>query len=152
MYSTNTPENNQQSIREKLIAGLRQYEIVAKSHDLAVINESLSLWLEREIANATTVLCVCNKEFKEDWESVNGNTASSGYVRLGLVQSLRHLVYATVNQGGNLSKYAMVFLEESDEEYVPTKYLQGDPRHFMMDNVEDIVKFVSHIPTHVTSA
>ena len=125
--------------------------INAKSHDLTVIKESPSLWLEREIIDATAVLCVCNKEFKEDWESVNGNAANSGYVRLGLVQSLRHLVYATINQGGSLSKYAMIFLEESDKEYVPTKYLQGDPQHFTLDNVEDIAKFVSNIPTHATS-
>ena len=148
VYSPNTPEKKQDLIRTQLISGLHSYGIDTRSHDLTCIKESPSLWLEREIANATAVLCVCNKEFKEDWESVNGNTASS----LPLVQSLRHLIAATVHKGGRLSKYAMVFLEEKDKEHVPTSYLLGDPRQFMASKLEHIARFVLDVPTHTTSS
>ena len=147
VYSPNTPEKKQDLIRTQLISGLHAYGIETRSHDLTCIKENPSLWLEREIINATAVLCVCNREFKEDWESVNGNTASS----LPLVQSLRHLIAATVHKGSRLSKYAMVFLEEKDKEHIPTGYLLGDPRQFMANKLDYIAGFVLDVPTHTTA-
>ena len=144
VYSTNTPKKKQTIINRHLIAELCSYGIETKSHALTCIRESLSLWLEREITSANAVLCICNKEFKEDWEAESRSAANS----LPLVWLLRHLVHATVNQGGDLSKYALVFLDERDEQYVPTKYLQGDPRHFTVKKVEDIANFVTNKPTH----
>ena len=147
VYSPNTPETKQDLIRTQLISELHSYGIDTRSHDLTCIKESPSLWLEREITSANAVLCICNKEFKEDWEAKSLSAANS----LPLVQSLRHLVHATVNQGGDLSKYAMVFLEEADRDYVPTSYLQGDPRQFMVDKSDSIARFVLDVPTHTTS-
>ena len=147
VYSPNTSEKKQELIRGHLITELRLYGIETHSHDLTCIKESPSQWLEREIAKATIVLCVCDKEFKGDWECSQNNTNS-----LPLVQSLKHLIYATVNQGGDLSKYAVVLLKPTDKDYIPTRYLQGDPRQFMVTDVDAIGRFVCNIPSHVTSS
>ena len=144
IYSPNTPEEKQDFIRSNFIPKLESDGIRTLSHDFACIKESPSSWLEREIAKATVVLCVCNKEFKEDWEGRNPNTASS----LPLVQSLRHLILATVHQGGDLSKYAVVLLESCDQKYIPTMYLRSDPRQFRLTEVDAVARFVCNVPSH----
>ena len=131
VYSSRAPEKNQEMIRNHLLSELQSYGIEARSHDLTCIKTSPSLWLEREITKATIVLCVCNKEFKEDWECPQSAPTS-----LPLVQSLRHMIAATVNQGKDLSKYAVVLLEPADRNCVPTMYLQSDSRQFMIDDVD----------------
>ena len=144
IYSTNTPERNQDKIRMEFFSELKSYPgIKIMSHDLTCIKTSPSMWLEREITKATVVLCVCNKEFKEDWECPQSAPTS-----LPLVQSLRHMIAATVNQGKDLSKYAVVLLEPADRNCVPTMYLQSDSRQFMIDDVEDVARFVCDVPTH----
>lgn len=146
VYSPSTPEKDQELIRHQFIPELQSYEVKVQSHDFACIKESPSQWLENEISKATAVLCVCNREFKNDWESRESNTHS-----LPLVPSLKHLVHATVQQNECLSKYAIILLEPTDKLYIPTKYLQGDPRQFSVNDIEDIVRFVRGIPSHSMS-
>ena len=144
VYSPNTPEKQQDWIRRDFIPKLQSEGIKTLSHDFTCIKESPSLWLEREISKATAVLCVCNREFKEDWEGCKPTSPTS----LPLVQSLKHLILATVHQGGDLSKYAVVLLESHDQQYIPTKYLQSDSRQFGLTEVETIARFVCSVPTH----
>ena len=144
VYSPNTPVEQQEWICRDFIPQLESNGIKTLSHDFACIKESPSLWLEREISKATAVLCVCNREFKEDWEGCKPTSPTS----LPLVQSLKHLILATVHQGGDLSKYAVVLLESHDQEYIPTKYLQSDPRQFGLSEVDAIARFVCNVPTH----
>lgn len=144
VYSPNTREEQQDWICHDLIPQLESDGIKTLSHDFACIKESPSLWLEREISKATAVLCVCNREFKEDWEGCKSTSPTS----LPLVQSLKHLILATVHQGGDLSKYAILLLESHDQKYIPTKYLQSDSRQFGLTEVDAIARFVCSIPTH----
>ena len=147
VYSPSTPEKDQELIRHQFIPELQSYyDIKVQSHDFACIKESPSQWLEHEISKATAVLCVCNKEFKNDWESREVSSHS-----LPLVPSLKHLVHAAVQQNECLSKYAIILIEPTDKSYIPTKYLQGDPRQFSVNDVEDIVRFVRGIPSHSMS-
>lgn len=147
VYSPSTPEKDQELIRNQFIPELQSYDgVKVQSHDFACINESPSQWLEHEIAKATAVLCVCNKEFKSDWESREISAHS-----LPLVPSLKHLVHATVQQNERLSKYAIILIEPTDKTYIPSKYLQADPRQFSVNEIEDIVRFVRGIPSHSMS-
>ena len=146
VYSPSTPEKDQELIRHQFIPELQSYGFKVQSHDFACIKESPSQWLEYEIAMATAVLCICNKEFKNDWENREGGTHS-----LPLVPSLKHLVHAAVQQNECLSKYAIILIDPADKSYIPTKYLQADPRQFSVGNVEDIVRFVRGIPSHSMS-
>ena len=145
VYSPCTPDKDQELIRCQFIPKLQSYGIKARSHDFECIKESPSQWLEREISRATVVLCVCNEEFKNDWEGT-----VSGAHSLPLVQSLKPLIHATVQQNEPLSKYAIVLLNPRDKDCVPTKYLQGDPRQFLMNDIEEIARFVHGIPSHIT--
>lgn len=144
VYSPNTPEEQQDMIRRDFIPKLESNGIKTLSHDFTCIKEGPSSWLEREISRATAVLCVCNREFKEDWEGCKPSSPSS----LPLVQSLKHLIFATVHQGVDLSKYAVVLLESCDQQYIPTMYLRSDPRQFGLTEVDIIARFVCNVPTH----
>ena len=141
IYSSNTPEREQALIRTNLISELESCRIKISSHDLTCIQGGPSAWLECETKKATVVLCVCNKEFKDDWE---GRSEAS----LPLVQSLRHLIHGTVQSGKTLSKYAVVLLEPSHKEYIPTMYLQSDSRQFVLNDAEDIARYVLDIPSY----
>ena len=147
VYSPSTPEMEQELIRCKFIPELQAYRVKVQSHDFACIKESPSQWLEREIAKATAVLCICNREFKNDWESRESSAHS-----LPLIPSLKHLVHATVQQNERLSKYVIVLLEPSNKDCIPTKYLQADPRQFSVNDIEDIARFVRGIPSHSMSS
>ena len=150
VYSPSTPTEELRLIRFEFIPELRSYGFKVQSHDFACIKESPSQWLEREIATSTAVLCICNQEFRNDWEGTKSGSHSS----LPLVESLKHLVHATVQQNECLSKYAIIFLKpgDVDRDYIPTKYLQGDPRQFLVSDVENIARFVHGIPSHSTSS
>ena len=146
VYSPNSKQEDKHLILQLLVSDLQKYGVETKSHDITCIRESLSQWLEREIGQADAVLCVCNKEFKQDWENFTSRSQ-----HLPLISSLKHLVHATVNQGKSLSKYATVLLCQRDKNYIPSLYLQGDPRQFLVTDVEDIARFVQNIPSYCSS-
>lgn len=146
IYSINTPKEKKESIRHDLIVELDSFGIETISHEFACIKESVPLWLETEIKKATAVLCVCNKEFQEEWEGTNSNFMSS----LRLVEPLKHCISATV-QGGDFSKkFAVVLLEPCDKQYIPTIYLH-DCRQFMVTEADALARFVCNIPCYLTS-
>lgn len=144
IYSPNTTEREQELIHI-LMAELQLYRIKVLSHDLTSIQGSTSAWLEREAKKASVVLCICNKEFKEDWE---GQSEAS----LPLIQSLKHLIHGTAqNIDESLSKYAVVLLELSHRQYIPTMYLQSDSRQFTMPDTRAIAQYVKNIPSYELS-
>ena len=141
VYSPNTIEREQQLIHSNLME-LQLWGIKILSHGLVPIQGSTSAWLEREAKKANAVLCVCNKEFRDEWE---GQSEAS----LPLVQSLRHLIYGTVQtHGESLSKYAVVLLEPSHRQYIPTKYLQSDSRQFTLTDTTAIAQYMLNIPPY----
>ena len=145
IYSPNTVESEQNLIHSNLISKLQSYDgIETLSHDLTVVYGSVSEWLESEVKNANVVLCVCNKEFKDDWEGSHSTSKP-------IVQSLKHLILGTVQSGKSLSKYAVVLLDPSHKDYIPTMYLQSDPRQFTVTDSEAIARFVLDIPYYAIS-
>ena len=145
IYSSNTAEKEQESIRT-MISELQSYGIEPLSHDCTCIQGCPSVWLEREVKKATTVLCVCNKEFQDEWE---GQSCPS----LPLVKSLQHLIQATIQTAPaeSLSKYAVVLLKPSHRQYIPTKYLQSESRSFTMAEMEAIAHYVFKMPYYELS-
>ena len=93
--------------------------------------------------NASAVLCVCNAEFKQEWDKKNSDSP--------LVSSLKQLIYANVNREEGLSKYATVLLRKSDRECIPTPYLLNT-RNFYVDEPDDIARFVHQVPAYTTCA
>ena len=145
--SPNTNESEQQFIYTQLIAELQSYGIETMSHDFTCIQGGPSAWLESEAKKATVVLCVCNKEFKDDWEEEE----ESRQVSLPLVRSLKHLIHGTVQSGKSLSKYAVVLLDPSHKRYIPTMYLQSDSRQFILTDTKAIAEYVLKSPSYKLS-
>ena len=143
IYSSNT-EEKEQGLILTMISKLKSHEIEPLSHDCTYIRGSPSAWLESEVKKATTVLCVCNKEFQDEWE---GRSCPS----LPLVKSLQHLILATIQRAESLSKYAVVLLNPSHRQYIPTKYLQSESRSFTVKEIEAIVHYVFKIPYYELS-
>ena len=97
-----------------------------------------------EITAASAVLCVCTPDFHREWNQ----SPSDG--KIPVVGLLKHLIHATVSRGESLGKFATVLLERSDAGCVPSRYLQGEPRQFLVTELEEIVKFVHNIPSYCT--
>ena len=143
IYSSNTVEKERELIMT-MMSELNLYdEIELLSPDFTCIQGSSSAWLEREVKKATTVLCVCNKEFRDEWEG-----QSHPCLQFNLVKSLKHLILATVqSQDENLFKYAVVLLNPSHRQYyIPTKYLQSESRSFIVEETKDIAHYVLKTP------
>ena len=146
IYSSNTVEGELELICT-LMSELQSYGIKTLSHDFTCIQGGPSAWLESEAKKATIVLCVCNKEFKDDWAWEE----DQAQISLPLVRSFKHLIHGTVQSGKSLSKYAVVLLELSHKEYIPTMYLQSDSRQFILTDAEAIAKYALNIPSYELS-
>jgi hypothetical protein len=98
--------------------------------------------MEEEIKMATVVLCVCNSDFCREWNQSpsNGN--------IPVVGLLKHLIHATISRGDSLAKFATVLLSREDRDCIPSLYLQGEPRRFMVDQLEEITRFVQDMPSY----
>jgi hypothetical protein len=139
IYSSNTVEK-EQGLIFTMISELKSYGIETLSHDFTCIQGGPPAWLESEAKKATSVLCVCNKEFQDEWEG-------QSHPSLPLVKSLRHLIQGTLQTADeSLSKYAVVLLNPSHRQYIPTKYLQSESRQFIMADMEAIAQHVLNTP------
>jgi len=141
IYSPSISSCDRDKILKHLILGLTQYGIPAHCHDTSFI-KSPCQWMEQEIQKAHAVLCVCNEDFHREWDE---GTAKGKIPVVGL---LKHLVHATLSRGESLGKFATVLLEKGDSHWIPSLYLQGDPRLFLVSEVEDIARFVRNIPSY----
>lgn len=78
------------------------------------------------------VICVCNKEF--------GWSVWSLFATYAIIKTLN--TYGTVQtHGESLSKYAVVLLEPSQRQYIPTMYLQSDSRQFTLTDTIAIAQY-----------
>ena len=145
IYSPSISSSDREKILKHLIVGLTQYGIPAHCHDTAFI-KSPCQWMEQEIQKAHAVLCVCNEDFHREWDE---GTAKGKIPVVGL---LKHLIHAMLSRGESLGKFATVLLDEEDAHWIPSLYLQGDPRLFLVSKVEDIARFVRNIPSYAPPA
>ena len=88
---------------------------------------------------ASMILCVCNIQFKREWDQQNALPFCP------LIFSLRQLVYAMLSRNTSLSsKFAVVLLRQSDHQHIP-EYLNSI-KHFLVDEVKEIGRFVYGVP------
>ncbi len=116
-------------------------DIEVKMESLEVVRESPPAWVEKTVKECSTILCVCNPQFKEEWEKGRGGS---------LVSMVRHLYEGNVNQSDerDMAKYAVVLLHEDDKLLIPA-YLKNR-RCFEFTypkfNTTKIVHFVTNTP------
>ena len=143
IYSPSIGKEERRLILQCLVGGLGQYGIVSRCHDTACVKSPCE-WMEEEIKMATAVLCVCNKDFHREWSQCPDNG------KIPVVGLLKHLVLAMVTRGESLAKFATVLVEREDTEYIPSLYLEGEPRRFLITELDEITRFIHNIPTYCT--
>ena len=88
--------------------------------------DTLVTWISDNYARANAVFCVCNREFKSDWETGAPSEDSSV-----AVQTLRLLFEGDLGSV-ELKKYAVVLSKPTDEEFIPP-LLKSLPRINLAD-------------------
>ena len=139
IFSSKTPKKETEAIEQHLINDLSsKYGIYVTPSEMGRGN--LPKWVESECRNATTVLCVCNKEFFEEWEQSNT-----------VIHCLSHQVYAAANEVGRKhEKFTVVLLKQSHRQFIPSSYLM-DLRAFLVTEVHEIASYIKKVPPYAIS-
>ena len=142
IYSPDSPEEDQHYVLQHLLEDLGKYCRV-ECRSCVADKQSAPAWLERKVREASVVLCVCNAQFKREWDQEHTSLNP-------LVFSLVQLVYGTLNKSNPLSgKFATVLLRETEHECIPD-YLRST-RNFLVDEVDAITRFVQGVPEYESS-
>ena len=103
--------------------------------------ETASEWLMKRMMKADVVLCVCTKEFCEEWD---GN-----YREGSLVYSLFDYVVGCKNKGQSLSnKYiTIIYEEEHRNKYIPMVF--NSVRHCLIKETDKLYGLITQTPDMV---
>ena len=152
IYSLATSEDQVRIILQLLVHDLkltlqnysmekdRDYEVVWYDCSKLGREEGIAQWVEREVKACDKVLCICNKEFKREWEGEIEPIEGS------LVSCIKNLYLGSLRE---VSKYATVLMHVTHEDYIPSQYFKRC-RQFLCEknSVEDIAHYVLDTPPH----
>ncbi len=97
-------------------------------------------WLMDNMGDASIVICVCNKEFQEEWEGKNKDCS--------LVNPLRNYVIGSSNQGDTLAdKYITVTHTQDDKQYIPREFYVV--KHCLIDCTKDLYCIITQTPNRI---
>ncbi len=149
IYSSRTPPDELQAIQYYLLQKLGSYEgITVMSPDLDHCREGLSRWLEEQYHRAKVVLCVCNRQFQEEWDQLKGS--GPVYDWSSVVSPFSQLVHGSLSSSSSSdfsSKFAIVLPHISDKEHIPTLYLRIRAP-FLVNQADKIAQYVREIPPY----
>lgn len=139
VYSDRSHEMEKAEILRTLIGALRQERgIKSTCHDYFLRGDSMVFQIADTLQQAGAVLCICNPAFYADWNSEQPPP---------VINALKQMIGAEIMSGGNLSKYATVFMYDQDRRTcIPRGFLQNT-RQFLISDVEGIVGFVKNVPS-----
>jgi hypothetical protein len=130
MYSPNTPELEKNAITQQLgpdLQGVESFLLTTRLPRQALIH-----WITEKYEKSDAVFCICNEEFREDWESDSAGTHCSDDAVV--VRTLRKLFEGDIAPGAKMPKrYAVVLTKPRDEDVIPS-ILRGLPRFNMSDS------------------
>lgn len=145
IYSPNSSEEDERLVWQYLVHDLATCDDIDGSRRIQIerydssLRKNASAWLEDNFMRASMILCVCNIQFKKEWDQENALPFCP------LIFSLRQLVYAMLSRNTSLSsKFAVVLLRQSDHQHIP-EYLNST-KHFLVDEVKEIGRFVYEVP------
>ena len=119
IYSHKTTGIELKVILQCLVSDLSSYEGISVKHpfgDGRITN--WSEWIENEANKADTILCVCDKNFQQDW--LHGEASSSPVVCFRRLHQFCH------------DRVAVALLRESDRVHIPSTYLK-ERRTFLVN-------------------
>ena len=145
IYSPNSSEEDEHLVWQFLVHDLAMCDDIDGSRHIQIerydssLRKNASAWLEDNFTRASMVLCVCNIQFKKEWDQENDLPFCP------LIFSLRQLVYGMLSRNISLSsKFAVVLLRQSDHQHIP-EYLNST-KYFLVDEVKEIGRFVYEVP------
>ena len=153
IYSLATSKDQERIILQLLVQDLKltlqncsmekdgDYEVVWYDCSKLGRGEGIAQWVEREVKACDKVLCVCNKEFKKEWEGEIEPIEGS------LVSCIKRLYLGSLKEA---SKYAIVFMRTAHREhYLPTTYFKTS--HCFLcerDSVNNIAHYILGVSTY----
>ena len=131
MYSLNTPQTETEAIMELVVKQLALYGIQVTHYDKSFHRCTPSDWLEHQLKSSPhAVLCVCNGDFKDEWEK-GGDSP---------IRPLRHLLFGAIQRGCDCSHYAVIKTKRNFAD-VPS-FLQTCTA-FNIGEAEEMARFVT---------
>ena len=134
IMSNHLPETDIQIVYAFIKAGLEERDIVVDIYDAGAAGCGPSLWLNRALRNCSKIICVCNRQFIEEWDGQN--TEGSPVHALGI------LVTSHINKGGYPTELFMVtVLREGDKQFVPYYLASAVP--YRIEQTDDIYRAIT---------
>ena len=137
MYSPSSPEQEKHVIQQSFVDARNQVGIEYFLPDTRLPQQSLVEWIMEHFENTHTVFCVCNREFKADWE----NSGPPSEDTVVAVQTLR-LLFEGDLKSVEPKRYAVVLSKPTDEAFIPS-LLKTLPRINLSDT-PTLVQFAAH--------
>ena len=144
VFSPRTNHKEKQVILQCLIANLADCNIVASAYGTSQLRESPTEWVVEQWRRANAVLCVCNREFFQDWS----DDAMPYFDHTPkVVRTLKQLFEGDLQEGSvGVRPYAVIRMSSSDGEFIPP-LLKSRP-NFMYYQTKDIAHFVHDKPMY----
>ena len=116
VVSPRSSEKDSQAIRKHLVRDLTEYNIESAMYGMDMLRQSVSEWIETWHGKASAVLCVCNREFFEDWTGGCNGTDSNPQVVHAIKQLFEGDMLRTPFGTRN---YAVIKMTDTDDEFIP---------------------------------
>ncbi len=130
-------------ILNKLVGGLNAIERIEPiCLNLVSVRHVPYMWLQEVMPSVDAILCVWTHEFGGDWDGKE----EEGDVTF--VRTLRSYLMAR-HARGDTCNFATVLLDQGDCKLLPL--ILQDNRTFLIKNLDQIVAFITDMPTHVLS-
>ena len=108
--------------------------------------QGIGVWTEKKFNESDMILFVCNHGFHKVWE---GEEISRMDPYFQIISTTKQLFHGHLSVNRSMAKYAVVLLQQSDHQYVPT--VLKNIRSFLIDNQgeEALARYILEVPTHV---
>ena len=143
VFSPRTGQLESQTILQSLIADLRSFNVETSAYGTDQLRQSPTDWIVERHAEADVVLCVCNREFLDDWNDTAPDFDDSPQV----VKTLRVLFEGDMQQGPfGIRNYAVIKMRTTDVDFIPP-LLKARP-DYMYHDTTNIARFAHNKPVY----
>ena len=147
VYSPRTSELESHTILQYLVGDLTASPrgIIPTAYGMDQLRLSPTEWIVQQHREASAVLCVCNREFFEDWSDFS----TSDTYNPKIIRTLKRLFEGDLQQqeSSSTNDYAVILMKNADSRYIPS-LLKSRPA-FMCDQTDEIARFAHNEPTHI---
>ena len=145
VFSPRTNHDETHVILHFLVNKLADFNVEAFAYEMCQLRQPPTEWVVEQRRRADAVLCVCNREFWEDW---NHETTTSYFDHTPkVVRTLKQLFEGDLQEGSSgVLPYGVIKMKPTDSEFVPP-LLKSRP-DFMYHQTKDIAHFAHNKPLY----